>query len=525
MRPLWTTLVPMLGVAALVLWGGERLARRSVEERIPADRGRLFDFSESMRAELERLESLYLGHLGSITSFGPHGRRDLLAQRCENVVGVRRCEVFVGQRKSFEVEGMKPPVGQGNLVPQLVVEGGESRMSSRNILVIRKEILESHHGTSGWLAARDNRHRVYWQCVSPGEVVLVVIDQAEVDARLRRHFESWRRLPFSPLADAGELVAVEGPDRREWATSLTGRRTGPAALVIPQRTTLGEWQILAWDRLTTGETHDVATLATACGLAGALVLTGALLLAQQRNAIRLAEERVSFVNRVSHELGTPLTNILLNLDLASRSMELRPAESRRRLGLVHEEVQRLGRLVSNVLTFSRGERKTLELRNTPVIPDEVIAGILEQFQPSLDRRKVKVDWQRGAGIHTRLDPDALAQIAGNLISNVEKYASGGGWIGIETKMEKDRLRLRVSDHGPGIPVAQRERIFEAFERVHRGVSEGSSGTGLGLAIARDLARRMGGDLVLVPVSRGSAFELDLPAPPHLALVSPNESVA
>ncbi|WP_264510901.1 sensor histidine kinase [Luteolibacter rhizosphaerae] len=515
----------MLGVAALVLWGGERLARRNVEERVPADRGRLFDFSESMRVELERLESLYTGHLGSIASFAPYDRQDLLAKRCENVVGVRRCEVFLSGQKRFEAEGMKPPVGQGYLVPQLVVEGEGGRMSSRNTVVIRREVFESSHESSGWIPAPDNRHRVYWKCVSPGELVFEVIDQAEVDSRLHEHFEFWRRLPFSPLSDAGEMVAVEGPGRREWATTLAGQRTGPAALVIPLRSALGEWQILAWDRLSTRASYDAGTLAAACGIAGVLVLTGALLLAQQRNAIRLAEERVSFVNRVSHELGTPLTNILLNLDLASRSMELCPVESRRRLGLVHEEVQRLGRLVSNVLTFSRGERKTLELRNTPAIPDEVIAGVLEQFLPSLDRRKVKVDWQRGAGIHTRLDPDALAQITGNLISNVEKYASGGGWIGLETKMDKDRLRLRVSDQGPGIPPAQRERIFEAFERVHRGVSEGSSGTGLGLAIARDLARRMGGDLVLVPVSRGSAFELDLPAAPHLSLVSSNESVA
>ena len=91
-------------------------------------------------------------------------------------------------------------------------------------------------------------------------------------------------------------------------------------------------------------------------------------------------------------------------------------------------------------------------------------------------------------------------------------------------MQNGRLRLRISDHGPGIPAAQRERIFGAFERVHRGVSEGSSGTGLGLAIARDLARRMGGDLVLVASGPGSAFELYLPAPPHL-VVLPSESVA
>jgi signal transduction histidine kinase len=524
MRPFWSTLVPMLAVAALVLWGGERLARRTVEERIPADRERLFDFTEAMRLELDRLDSLYAEHLSGIATNASYLDRGQLAKRCENVVGIRTCHRFISLRQEFEVEGRKPPVGEAGRIPELLAQGSEGRVPPKNAVVLPKELLDGVDVANGWLPGPDSSHRVHWRRIAPAQVVAFVIDQEELTFCLEKHLAAWRTLSFSPLQEAGELVAVEGPGRREWFTSLAGGRIGPAALVVPHRTALGEWQVLAWDRLKTGKTHDTTTLGVACCVAGLLVLTGMLLLFQQRRAIRLAEERVSFVNRVSHELGTPLTNILLNLDLASRSMDARPAESRRRLSLVHEEVQRLGRLVSNVLTFSRGERKTLELRNAPCIPDEVVAGVLEQFQPSLGRRKVSVDWQRGAGVNTRLDPDALAQIAGNLISNVEKYASKGGWLGIETKMENDRLRLRVSDRGPGIPVAQRERIFQAFERIHRGVSEGSSGTGLGLAIARDLARRMGGDLVIVSVSEGSAFELDLPAPPHLVVIS-NESVA
>lgn len=524
MRPLWTTLVPMLAVAALVLWGGERLARRTTEARVPADRARLFDFAEAMRGELDRLDSIYSGHLSAIARSAPSLGREQLTMRCENLVGIRSCHRFIAGKKELEVEGMKPPVGEGGRIPQLVAEGSEGRLRSRTTVVMPKEILASGSQTRGWLAGPDAGHRIYWQRIAPDQVVAFVIDQGELNSCMAKHFSSWQTSPFSPLREAGELVAVEGPGNSEWITTLTGSRTGPAALVIPHRTALGEWQVLAWDKLKTGQTHDTATLLLSCGVAGALLLTGVLLLAQQRRAIRLAEERVSFVNRVSHELGTPLTNILLNLDLASRSMDRRPAETRRRLSLVNEEVQRLGRLVSNVLTFSRGERKALELRIAPCIPDAVVAAVLEQFAPSLERRKVRVDWKRGAGIDTRLDPDAFAQITGNLISNVEKYASNGGWLGIETTMENGRLRLRISDHGPGIPAAQRERIFGAFERVHRGVSEGSSGTGLGLAIARDLARRMGGDLVLVASGPGSAFELYLPAPPHL-VVLPSESVA
>ena len=128
MRPLWTTLVPMLAVAALVLWGGERLARRTTEARVPADRARLFDFAEAMRGELDRLDSIYAGHLSAIARSAPYLDHERLRKRCENLVGVRTCYRFVSARKEIEVEGMRPPIGEGGKVPRLVAEGSEDRL-------------------------------------------------------------------------------------------------------------------------------------------------------------------------------------------------------------------------------------------------------------------------------------------------------------------------------------------------------------------------------------------------------------
>lgn len=518
MRGLWITFGPMLAAAALVLWGGERLARRTVEDRIPADRTRLFDFTDALRGELDRLDELYADHLSIIAQASLWLDQEGLTRRCENLVGLRTCSVFVSSRKGSEIRGIQPLTGPGRLIPTVVAEADAGRVVSRNLVLLPQEILVGSDPASGWLHASERGFTVHWIRTQPARVIAFVIDQTELDQELQRHFARWLENPLSPLREAGELVAIEGPDGHEWVTPPPDSRSGPAALVLPHRIRLGEWQVLAWDKLKIRTTHDLTTLIVSGVIACALLLTAVVLQIQQGRALRLAEERVSFVNRVSHELGTPLTNILLNLDIASRSLEARPTDSRRRLALVHEEVRRLGRLVSNVLTFSRGERKTLELAPTVCVPDEVIEAMLAQFQPSFDRRNVRVEWQREASNRTRLDPDALAQIAGNLISNVEKYASGGGWLGLTTVMEDDRLKLRVFDRGPGIPPRCRSRIFEAFERVHTGVSEGSSGTGLGLAIARDLARRMGGDLVLIPTESGAAFELDLPAPSPFIVV-------
>lgn len=526
MKAVWFTLLPMLAAAALVIWGGERMARRTTEERIPADRSRLFDFTASFRDELDRLDALYLQHLNELAVYSANRKPSDTARLCENTIGIRTLHIFVAGTRQPEIEGKKPSVGEVSRIPPLLTEEDLGRVTPKRAIVLSKEIVGGLGPANGWISGPDASHRVYWTRTGNGYLTAFVIDQEELDQCLKDHFIAWMKAPFSPLLEAGELVSIQGPGGSSWLAAPEEASSGPAALVLPHRTGLGEWEVLAWDKLKVRSRHDPTVLASAACIAFVLSLAGAYLHAQQKRALRLAEERVSFVNRVSHELGTPLTNILLNLDLARRAMEERPAESQRRLSLVHEEVQRLGRLVSNVLTFSRKERQSLELRSIACVPDEVLEGILAQFQPSLDRRKVQVEWQRGAGERTRLDPDAFSQIAGNLISNVEKYASSGAWLGIETSMFGGQLYLRVSDRGPGIPPGLGERIFEAFERVHRGVSEGASGTGLGLAIARDLAQRMGGTLQLVPSDKGSRFELVLPAVPALQVITPdNSSVA
>jgi signal transduction histidine kinase len=519
MRGSWLTFTPLLAAAALALWGGERLARREMETRTPADRERLHDFSAALREELDWLDDAYRGHLRRIAAEAPYVPAERTSSACTGVVGVRECHLFRRGNKAAVSKSSQAALARGRL-PEVEAKGGKRPLNPDLAVVLPEDLFTvERSGESGIIVAPDGTHQVRWMRPDADHLVAFTIDTPALRNATRSHLEMWLAAPFAPLRESGELVSLTGPGNVPLVTLPAATDPGPAALVMPHRTSLGEWQVQAWDRRHVTTIHDSATLILASGIAAALLLLGAFLSIQQRRALRLAEERVSFVNRVSHELGSPLTNILLNLDLSLRALDERPAESRRRLSLVNEEVQRLARLVSNVLTFSRGERKTLDLRPAACIPDEVVEGVLAQFQPSLERRKVSVEWQRGASSGTRLDPDALAQITGNLISNVEKYASTGGWLGLETRMENGRFQLRIRDRGPGIPPRQKERIFEAFERVHRGVSEGSSGTGLGLSIARDLARRMGGDLLLKSSENGAVFQLDLPAPSHLALVA------
>jgi signal transduction histidine kinase len=201
--------------------------------------------------------------------------------------------------------------------------------------------------------------------------------------------------------------------------------------------------------------------------------------------------------------------MLLNLDLVAEQVP-EPAEAR--LGLVREEAGRLGRLIENVLTFSRGEQGKLTVRATACQPSAIVDSIATQFAASFERKNITLRRTGDAATPCVLDSDALAQIVANLLSNVEKYAPGSE-VALTSSWENGALTVRVADTGPGIPAHAAERVFLPFERVDSLITEGSTGTGLGLAIARELAHEMGGTLTLLPAERGATFELKVPAPP------------
>lgn len=519
MRPALITILPMLAAAILVMVGGERLARRDVETRTPADRERLLDFDESFRAELARLDALYLEHLAQLTSAIEYQSPDELSAQASEISGVRLIRVFRSNGKDLTIR-----VGrETRRLPEIVLTKGKRPLDPRSAVLLDEAMLDEPLPRTGkWLATTDPDLRVHCRLPQQGMLVVFLIDLPKVRESTAAHLASWIETPLTPLREAGERVLIE-PSIGSPLVSTGAAQHGPAASIIPIRTLFGDWQIRSWDGLVVTRSHDPAVLAVVTTLAILLATSGILLFFQQKRALKLAAERVSFVNRVSHELGTPLTNLSLNLDLATEFLSARPAEARRRLGLVAEEIERLSRLVANVLTFSRRERDSLELKPARCIPAEVVQRVIESFRPSLERRGIEIETRITADQPVLIDPDALSQITGNLISNVEKYAADGHWLGLSCEILSDFLVLEVRDHGKGIPANARQRIFTPFERVLQTTNEGASGTGLGLSIGRDLARRMGGELELIDPADGAAFRLRIPAPPSLAIVSSTDA--
>jgi signal transduction histidine kinase len=228
--------------------------------------------------------------------------------------------------------------------------------------------------------------------------------------------------------------------------------------------------------------------------------------------MREAAQRVNFVNQVSHELKTPLTNIRMYAELLEDGLEDEEDKLRGQAQVIAQESQRLSRLIGNVLSFARQQRGKLTARRQPGKVDDVVRQVLDQFGPSLEDKGIEVELETGAPAEVLLDSDVVGQILGNLLGNVEKYAAQGGRVEIRTAQKEGQSEIWVTDHGPGVPTRARDKIFKPFFRLSGKVTDGVSGTGIGLAIAQDLARLHGGELSLEPRQVGACFKVSLSTP-------------
>lgn len=330
---------------------------------------------------------------------------------------------------------------------------------------------------------------------------------AEAIARLPDGLDSQS---YRKPSDAYQLLDEEGRVLYSWGVQpddLPETAVLETALPSP----LNLWHIrlitpldpaLPWYRQPLALTMAGSILALAVitlGAAGYLFL-------ETRREFREARLRVSFVNQVSHEFKTPLTNIQLYSELLEDSIG--EGEGIRHLRIIREEAAKLGRMIQNVLTFARRERAALQVHPRAVDPDLRIREQIEIHRPGLERQGIRLHLDLRASGEMRLDPEILGQILGNLLSNAEKYAPRCD-LTIRSHRQGEWLAVAVQDTGPGIDPSRRELIFEPFVRLRDRTNEGVSGTGIGLSIARHLARLHGGDLVLETADAGASFECRL----------------
>jgi signal transduction histidine kinase len=228
----------------------------------------------------------------------------------------------------------------------------------------------------------------------------------------------------------------------------------------------------------------VAVLATAC--AAMLVLLVA-------RAERSARQRARFAAAAAHELRTPLAGLQLYGDMLADGLG-HPERARDYAQRVSEEAARLGRVVSNVLDFSRLERGNLSVTARKGDAAAAARAAAERARPSLERAGVELVVDVPGSLPAMLDDDALARILGNLLDNAEKYGRGAAdrTVTLSGAREGEVVLLRVRDAGPGVAPEAVGGLFRQFTRA--APADGPPGLGLGLALSRSLARAMGGDL-------------------------------
>jgi signal transduction histidine kinase len=191
-----------------------------------------------------------------------------------------------------------------------------------------------------------------------------------------------------------------------------------------------------------------------------------------------------FVSDASHELRTPLTAIRGQLEVLGRSEHVDPEEVRHVEQAVLTETARIERLVEDLLALARlDEGQALERR-------EISVGVFLRRLAQADPGEVLVG-ELPEGVFEG-DPDRLAQVIRNLLSNARRHAGASGSVAIGASSQRGRLAIWVDDDGPGIPETEREAIFDRFYRSESARDRHSGGSGLGLAITRSIVESHGG---------------------------------
>ena len=228
---------------------------------------------------------------------------------------------------------------------------------------------------------------------------------------------------------------------------------------------------------------------------------------------RLERMRQDFFTNVSHELKTPLASISATVETLMDGAINDPNHNMNFLGRVHENVDRLNRLVNDLLELSRIEtgQQSIDLTATPLVP--ALEACIQRLEHRAHARQQRLTLAKDSQpVEAQADDLALDQILDNLVDNAIKYTPEGGSITLKATQTDGQARIDVIDNGFGIAEKDLPRIFERFFRADRARDRQDPGTGLGLSIVKHLVQAQGGRIdVKSTLGQGSCFSVSLPA--------------
>ncbi|HEV8382782.1 MAG TPA: HAMP domain-containing sensor histidine kinase [Gemmatimonadales bacterium] len=243
------------------------------------------------------------------------------------------------------------------------------------------------------------------------------------------------------------------------------------------------------------------------------VLIGTALVQLQRES-QLTRLRSDFISSVSHELRTPLAQIRMFSETLNLGRVRSDEERRRSLAIIDQEARRLTHLVENLLYFSRAERQSAHIAPEPTALAPLVREVLDGFEPLAAARGARLAASVPEDLVVPADPGAVRQMLLNLLDNAVKYGPAGQEVRVGAERENGVARLWVSDGGPGIPRADRERVWGRFWRLERDRESSVAGSGIGLAVVRELAAMHHGRTWIDdvgPDAHGTRVVIELPA--------------
>jgi two-component system phosphate regulon sensor histidine kinase PhoR len=240
--------------------------------------------------------------------------------------------------------------------------------------------------------------------------------------------------------------------------------------------------------------------------------------------MRAMEVKEEFVASVSHELRTPLTSIHGFTSLVLERDDL-PDEVRHQLGVVERNVDRLDRLVADLLQTAQVERGLVHLERERTDIAALVRQSLEAARPALEAAGLTLASRVPKHLVVMVDPQRFSQVVDNLVSNAVKYTPTGGRVEVDLSVSHERVELVVLDTGIGISMRDRNHVFSRFFRTRHAAQRSIQGIGLGLSITKAIVESHGGRIeVESQEGHGSTFRvrlpLDVPVDPELPLDEP-----